>query len=114
MMCSMICCSGLFRKYPTNYILLFVFTIFEAVLVGFVSAMYTAGSVALCAGITALIFLALTVYAWTTKTDFTGLGPYLFGAMMAFMMFGFMMCLMSMFGFYMPHMMMLYNFCGVM
>merc|ERR1719217_821104 len=91
LMCGMTCCSEVGRKYPTNYIILFVFTAFEGVLVGFVSAMYTAASVAMCVGITAAIFLGLTVYAWTTDTDFTGMGAYLFGALMTLMMFSFVM-----------------------
>merc|ERR1719169_192374 len=79
----MSCCKGVAKSYPMNYILLFLFTAFEGVLVGFVSATYTAGSVALCCGITAVIFLCLTIYAWTTKTDYTGLGISLSSALLS-------------------------------
>lgn len=113
-LCAMSCCRDVCREYPKNYCILFAFTFFEGILIGFVSSAYTAGSVTMCVGITAAIFMGLTLFAWTTKTDFTGYGPYLFGALMAFMMFGFVMSIMSMFGVYMPPgMMMMYNFCGV-
>merc|ERR1719210_57044 len=83
-MCAMACCRDLVKHYPTNYLLLFAFTGFEGILVGFVSAAYTWQSVVLAAGITVVIFLGLTIFAWTTSTDFTGQGIYLFGAITIF------------------------------
>merc|ERR1719258_829892 len=78
--CTMTCAKDLTRTYPYNYVFLFAFTFFEAILVGFASANYTWQSVMLCAGLTAFIFFGLTVYAAKTETDFTGFGPMLFGA----------------------------------
>merc|ERR1711904_669137 len=43
--------------------------------------------VLVCVGITVLIFGALTVFAWTTKKDFTGLGPYLYGVLISAILF---------------------------
>merc|ERR1719464_2608381 len=63
--------------------------------VGFTSAMYTWQSVVLAAGITVGIFFALTVYAWTTTTDFTGFGPYLFVTITSLCMFGFALSIMG-------------------
>lgn len=37
------------------------------------------------------MFLALTVYAWTTKTDFTMMGGALFVALIVFMIAGFIL-----------------------
>jgi len=71
------CCKESAKKFPNNYIFLLLITIAEAVIVGFISAMYTTQSVLLAAALTSAIFLALTAYAMTTKTDFTGMGPYL-------------------------------------
>lgn len=85
--CAMSCCQNLTRQFPTNYILLFAFTACEGVLLGFISAQYTVKSVVACVGITVLIFAGLTAYAWTTKTDFTGLGPYLYGALISLIVF---------------------------
>eukprot|EP00933_Yihiella_yeosuensis_P067328 TRINITY_DN7209_c1_g1_i1.p1 TRINITY_DN7209_c1_g1~~TRINITY_DN7209_c1_g1_i1.p1 ORF type:complete len:262 (+),score=25.59 TRINITY_DN7209_c1_g1_i1:106-891(+) len=97
-MCAMICCQEACRTFPTNYIFLFVFTFFEAVMIGFVSAMFTPQSVLLAAGVTVLIFLALTLYALFTPTDFTGMGPYLFAGLMALLIFGFILLLLPLFG----------------
>merc|ERR1719413_269014 len=97
-MLVMCCCQQMLRTYPTNYIFLFVLTVAMSVIVGFSSAMYTWQSVLLSAGITLGIFLGMTVYAWTTTTDFTGAGPYLFAAMLALMLFGFALSILSMCG----------------
>lgn len=91
LICVMTCFQKQMRIFPTNYILLFSFTACEGVLVGFISASYTVSSVIGCVGITMLIFGGLTVYAWTTKSDFTGMGPYLYGALISVMIFG--MCM---------------------
>jgi hypothetical protein len=71
------CAPQLGRKFPYNYIFLFFVTICESIMVGFISGMYTTQSVVLAAGLTASIFVGLTVYAFTTKSDFTGFGGYL-------------------------------------
>merc|ERR1719359_2278577 len=102
------------RTFPTNYIFLFVFTAFEGVLVGFVSAMYTAKSVALCVAITAAIFVGLSVYGWKTETDFTGMGAYLFGAMLTLCLFGFVMSIMGMCGIHIPWLHMVYDILAIL
>lgn len=97
-MCAMCCCSEMLRTFPTNYIFLFVLTLAMSVLVGYTSALYTWQSVMLAVGVTAGIFLCMTVYAATTKTDFTGCGPYLFGALFCLTMLGFALSIMAAFG----------------
>lgn len=74
------CYKGL-RTFPQNYIFLFVFTATEGVLVGIICTGYTGPSVAVAALMTTLIFFMLTAFAWTTKSDFTGAGPYLMAAL---------------------------------
>jgi len=76
------CCQELARKVPYNYMFLLLVTVCESVLVGFICAMYTGESVLLAAGMTAGIFGGLTIYACTTKSDFTGMGGYLSAALM--------------------------------
>merc|ERR1719235_3141937 len=110
----MTCCSDVGRQFPTNYIILFTFTAFEGVLVGFISAQYTAGSVGMCVGITAGIFLGLTIYAWQTDTDFTGMGVYLFGALLTLCVFGFIMGIMGMCGVHIPFLHMLYDVAAIL
>jgi FtsH-binding integral membrane protein len=82
------CCAQLARQVPYNYMFLIGITICEAVIVGFVSACYTVESVLLAAGMTAVIFVGLTLFAMFSKTDFTGMGPYLFAAMLCLMLLG--------------------------
>jgi FtsH-binding integral membrane protein len=112
--CTMTCAKDLTRTYPYNYVFLFAFTFFEAILVGFASANYTWQSVMLCAGLTAFIFFCLTVYAAKTETDFTGFGPMLFGALLSFVAWGFMICILAACGIAVDFVMMLYNLVGVL
>lgn len=79
--CAMTCFPQVARKAPMNYVLLFTFTAFEGVLVGVISGQYTWQSVVVAVAMTAVIFMGMTVYAFTTKSDFTGFGPYLAGAL---------------------------------
>lgn len=113
-MCAMCCCQRALREFPTNYIFLLLITSAMSVLVGFSSAMYTWQSVLLAAGITVGIFLSMTVYAWTTTTDFTGFGPYLFAAMMCLIGFGIVISILSMCGVAVEWAMMLYDIIGVL
>jgi len=113
-MCVMLCCAPVLRKYPQNYIFLFVFTCIMSVMVGFTSAMYTWQSVLLAAGATVLIFLLLSCYAWFTTTDFTGFGPYLFAALSVLMVFGMLIMIMSYCGIVVQWMMMVYDILGVL
>eukprot|EP00928_Gymnodinium_smaydae_P083785 TRINITY_DN67022_c0_g1_i1.p1 TRINITY_DN67022_c0_g1~~TRINITY_DN67022_c0_g1_i1.p1 ORF type:complete len:243 (+),score=33.86 TRINITY_DN67022_c0_g1_i1:69-797(+) len=113
-MCSMMCCQKQLRSFPTNYIFLFIMTCAMSVLVGFTSAMYTWQSVVLAAGITTGIFLAMTIYAWNTTSDFTGFGPYLVGCLFALIFFGFALSIMAMCGVMVQWAMMLYDICGIL
>jgi hypothetical protein len=101
MVLSVVCicllsCTSMGRTYPSNYVILFTFTIAEAFLVGFVSAQYTAASVGLCVLATTLIFAGLTIYASCSTSDFTGMGPYLFAGLLALCLAG---CVLSLSGF---------------
>mmetsp|Transcript_20766 Transcript_20766/g.64875 ORF Transcript_20766/g.64875 Transcript_20766/m.64875 type:complete len:246 (+) Transcript_20766:69-806(+) len=113
-MLAITCCPSLGRTYPTNYITLFLFTACEAVLVGVVSARYTAGLVFACAAITAVIFLGMTAYAWTTKSDFTGAGPYLLGGLLALVALGLSLPLLAHLGVQLAALSKLYAVAGVM
>jgi protein lifeguard len=75
---ALICCRGLSRSVPTNYILLTIFTVCEAYLVGFISARYDPEVVLAAAFMTAGITAGVSWYAWTTKSDFTICGPLFF------------------------------------
>ncbi|XP_064463788.1 protein lifeguard 1-like [Ornithodoros turicata] len=65
------CCPGLSRSFPTNMILLTVFTFFDGIFLAGACAHYKVDEVVLAAGATTLIFFALTIFAFQTKIDFT-------------------------------------------
>jgi FtsH-binding integral membrane protein len=74
----LICCKSVARKVPTNYILLTAWTLCEGYLLATVSSLYDPYIVITAGGMTAIVTIALTVYACTTKTDFTLCGGMLF------------------------------------
>jgi FtsH-binding integral membrane protein len=84
------CCGDIAKQVPANYVILFCFTLCEGYLVGAVTTYYQATSVVLACIITCGITLALTIFAFQTKYDFTGLGPYLLCVFFAVLMFGFL------------------------
>jgi protein lifeguard len=73
----LLCCK-LGRVYPVNYILLTLFTICLSTMVGFITAQYEAKAVVAAAVSTVGITVGVTIYACTTKTDYTMCGPLLF------------------------------------
>ena len=87
---ALTCCGdGPRRTYPTNYILLALFTVATSVMVGVVSASYAPDSVALAAGLTLGIFVGLTAFAWQTKIDFTPLNQGMCTMLWGLILFGF-------------------------
>jgi len=110
--CLMLCpcgCQENMRKVPLNYILLFGFTGTEGFLVGVICTMYTVDSVLFALLATSLLVGALTIYAVTTKTDFTTMGDYLFvGAI------GLFICAIFLFIFPYPFMHKIYCCLGIL
>jgi len=97
-LCFFACSPGTMRSSPGNYIALAMFTVAESVLVGFISAQYTQESVLLAMGITCVTVAGLTAFAFQTKQDFTGFGPYLLVALLVLTSFSFLMCIGALFG----------------
>ena len=111
------CCTSYGRQVPHNYILLLVFTLAESYIVGFICAFTNGRVVLMAAFMTFCMCVAITIYAITTKTDFTLKGGLLFICGCGFMLlcfFGlftnnpFFHCLLSaigvcLFGFYLVY-----------
>lgn len=76
----------MFRTVPWNYCYLYTYAIVMGVVVGVITFAYSAVSVCFCFALSAVLVIALTIYAATTKSDFTGCGPYIFVAMFGFML----------------------------
>jgi FtsH-binding integral membrane protein len=82
------CFTKYARTVPTNYILLFIFTICEAYMVSTACARVNNPKIVLMAAcMTCGIVLALTIYAWVTDTDFTVYGGILFCLSIALLFF---------------------------
>lgn len=82
------CCPGVAKTYPGNYICLGIFTLAEAYLLGAIGASYAPESVAWAVGATLVLCLALAVFAWQTRIDFTLFSGTLFVVLLAFVLFG--------------------------
>uniref|UniRef100_A0A672I638 Protein lifeguard 3-like n=1 Tax=Salarias fasciatus TaxID=181472 RepID=A0A672I638_SALFA len=67
----LVCCKGPRRKFPWNVILLFIFTLALSYMTGSVSSYYDTKAVFLALGITAVVCIAVTVFCFQTKVDFT-------------------------------------------
>ena len=66
------------RKVPTNYMLLFAFTSLFSFFFMYVCSHYPAMDVLTAAGMTLGMTVAITFYAFWTKTDFTTCGSLFF------------------------------------
>lgn len=91
LMIVLTCCSQFARQYPTNYILLTGFTICEAYLISYICSLVNAKIVLMAASLTCAVVIGLTIYACTTKTDFTVCNSMLFIASLVLLLMGIMM-----------------------
>mmetsp|Transcript_115008 Transcript_115008/g.228941 ORF Transcript_115008/g.228941 Transcript_115008/m.228941 type:complete len:251 (+) Transcript_115008:89-841(+) len=112
--CVMACCRDVCRRFPANYIFLFTFTGFEGVMIGFVSAYFSWESLLLATATTVLIFVVFTIFAFQTKTDFTGMGMYAFGAGVVLLVFGLVVCGLGAFGVTIPLLVAIWDIIGIM
>ena len=75
---ALVCFRSIGRTVPTNYILLTIFTMCEGYAVSYSCAMTSPRIVFMAATMTLMITISLTIYAMTTKNDFTYCGGMLF------------------------------------
>lgn len=91
--CALICC-GQHKKVPTNYILLFVFTMCVSYIVGSVCIRVKHPKVVVeAACLTLGVVVGISLYAIFTKSDFTKFGPLLYVISMIFLIAGMFMWL---------------------
>ncbi|KAM8850533.1 protein lifeguard 3-like [Spinachia spinachia] len=67
----LVCCKGPRRKFPWNVLLLSIFTVALSYMTGSISSYYDTKAVFLALGITAVVCIAVTVFCFQTKVDFT-------------------------------------------
>lgn len=75
---ALACYTTVARRVPINFILLGIFTIAEAYLISFIASSANATITLMAVSLTAGVVVALTIYAFVAKTDFTVLGGLLF------------------------------------
>ncbi|XP_010326728.2 protein LIFEGUARD 4-like [Solanum lycopersicum] len=78
------------KKHPWNYLLMGIFTLCLACVVGAACALRAGETILIAAGLTVLITVSLTLYTfWAASRgkDFTFLGPFLFCASIVLFMF---------------------------
>ncbi|TDH14310.1 hypothetical protein EPR50_G00040830 [Perca flavescens] len=80
------CCGELRRQFPWNIILLVLFTLSMASMMGFVSSYYNTKSVVLCLGITSLVCLSVTIFSFQSKIDVTSFQGVLFSMCMVMLL----------------------------
>ena len=89
LVCTLFCVPSVAKKVPTNYYLMLAFTLCEAYSIAFCCAVVNDAKTVLAAmAITAAIVISLTIYAITTKKDFTVMGGMMFVVSACFLMFG--------------------------
>uniref|UniRef100_A0A665X8W6 Protein lifeguard 2 n=1 Tax=Echeneis naucrates TaxID=173247 RepID=A0A665X8W6_ECHNA len=86
------CCGDLRRQFPWNSILLVLFTLSMAFMMGFMSSFYNTKSVALCLGITALVCLSVTIFSFQSKVDVTSCQGILFSLCMVMLFCSLVTC----------------------
>lgn len=72
------CSESLRRKWPGNMILLGLFTICEAFLIGMITSFFGTAVVLIAFLVTACAVIGITIFSCQTKYDITGKGTYLF------------------------------------
>ncbi|CAH1102273.1 unnamed protein product [Psylliodes chrysocephalus] len=85
---ALICFGELRRRTPTNYILLCIFTLSKAFLIGVLASFYDVLAVVLALGFTIVVCVGLTLLAYQTKFDFTAFRGILFIILLIFVCFG--------------------------
>jgi len=109
------CWGNAARTFPKNYVLLYSFTTFVALTLGFLSATVPGSTVVFAVVITGMVVFSLTVYAWTTSTSFVGYMPFVMVALSTLGSLGFALFMIEWcFGIYFPWMVVMYNAAGVM
>ncbi|CAL8320391.1 unnamed protein product [Merluccius merluccius] len=75
--CVLVCCKGPRRRFPCNLVLLGIFTLAMSYMTGTLASYHDTKSVFLAIGITMIVCLAVTIFCFQTKVDFTSCGGLL-------------------------------------
>ncbi|XP_029480149.1 protein lifeguard 2a isoform X1 [Oncorhynchus nerka] len=95
----LVCSTSARRQYPTNLILLGIFTLAMSYMAGMLASYHNTKVVMLCVGITAMVCLFITLFCFQTKVDFTSCHGLLFSLMMVLMVTGLLLLFTAPFGY---------------
>ncbi|XP_029314969.1 protein lifeguard 3 [Cottoperca gobio] len=109
--CILVCCKEARRRFPWNVVLLGIFTLALSYMSGTISSYYETKAVFLAMGITALVCIAVTIFCFQTKVDFTSCGGLLCIASVMLMIIGIVTAVVLSFQ-YVPWLHMLYAAIG--
>ncbi|XP_044074099.1 protein lifeguard 3 isoform X1 [Siniperca chuatsi] len=109
--CILICCKKPRRRFPWNLVLLGIFTLALSYMAGTISSYYETKAVFLAMGITAVVCIAVTIFCFQTKVDFTSCGGLLCIAAVLLMIIGIVTAVVLSFH-YVPWLHMLYAAIG--
>ncbi|XP_071355083.1 protein lifeguard 3-like [Trachinotus anak] len=109
--CILICCKEPRRRFPWNLVLLGIFTLALSYMSGTISSYYDTKAVFLAMGITAVVCIAVTIFCFQTKVDFTSCGGFLCIAAILLMIIGIVTAIVLSFQ-YVPWLHMLYAAIG--
>eukprot|EP00922_Rhytidocystis_sp_ex-Travisia-forbesii_P021156 GHVS01031028.1.p1 GENE.GHVS01031028.1~~GHVS01031028.1.p1 ORF type:complete len:280 (-),score=17.34 GHVS01031028.1:256-1095(-) len=87
-LCYLICAAGASQSYPSNYVLLCLFTICESVMVGYISAFCDATVVLQAFIATSVLVTSLVVFSLQTTYDFTSWVAVMVYVLLAFIVVG--------------------------
>lgn len=86
---SMACCETARRTFPVNFVCLGLFTITMSLLLGAITSTLDAYLVLMAVGITAVLVIALSIYAIQTKYDFTAMRGVLIAVVICLLILAF-------------------------
>ncbi|TMS06883.1 Protein lifeguard 3 [Larimichthys crocea] len=109
--CILVCCKEPRRRFPWNIVLLGVFTIALSYMTGTISSYYETTAVFIAIGVTAVVCIAVTIFCFQTKVDFTSCGGFLCIASILLMIIGIVTAIVLSFQ-YVPWLHMLYAGIG--
>tara|TARA_B100000575_G_C23142648_1_gene665511 strand:+ start:2882 stop:3691 length:810 start_codon:yes stop_codon:yes gene_type:complete len=75
------CNESFVRKSPNDYCILVLFALLQSYMIGVACAISNVNAVFMAAGTTLAITISMTLFAFQTKYDCTGMGGLLFGAL---------------------------------
>ncbi|KAM6979151.1 protein lifeguard 3-like isoform 2-T2 [Tautogolabrus adspersus] len=109
--CILICCEKPRRQFPWNLLLLGIFTLALSYMSGTIASYYETKAVFIAMGITAIVCMAVTIFCFQTKVDFTSCGGFLCITSVLFMIIGIVTAIILSFQ-YVPWLHMLYASIG--